>query len=124
MQINDIWEMFWGMRSRGFCRFYKNLYWGDSIKMHSQVKWRLSHGRGQFTIYCIKRADSDGDQLEIIHSAFLQQKYFRDNPAYIYGIANSYNEALELVLKITEEALEAGYEGRILDYLDDKDTKK
>ncbi len=92
--------------------------------MHSQVKWRLSHGRGQFTIYCIKRADTDGDQLEIIHSAFLQQKYYRDNPAFIYGIANSYNEALDLVLKITEEALEAGYEGRILDYLDDKDTKK
>ena len=92
--------------------------------MHSQVKWRLSHGRGQFTIYCLKRADSDGDRLDIIHSAFLQQKYFRDNPAYIYGIAGSYNEALDLVLKITDEAIKAGYEGRILDYLDDNDTKK
>ena len=92
--------------------------------MHSQVKWKLYHGSGQFTIYCIKRADSDGDQLDIIHSAFLQQKYFRDNPAYIYGIASSYKEALDLVLKITEEAMEAGYEGRILDYLDDKDNKK
>ena len=124
MQSNDNWEMFWGMKSRGFCRFYKNLYWGDSVKMHSQVKWKLYHGSGQFTIYCIKRADSDGDQLDIIHCAFLQQKYFRSNPAYIYGIAGNYKEALDIVLKITQEALEAGYEGRLLEYLDSKDTKK
>ena len=112
------------MRSKGFCRFYKKLYWGNSVKMHSQVKWRLYHGRGQFTIYCVKRADSDNDQLDIIHCAFLQQKYFRTNPAYIYGIAGNYKEALDIVLKITEEAMEAGYEGRLLDYLDSQDTNK
>ena len=121
MQSNDIWEMFWGMRKRGFCRFYKNLYWGDSVKKHSQVKWKLYHGSGQITIYCIKRADSDGDQLDIIHCAFLTQPYFRTNPAYIYGVAGSYNEALDIVIKITEEALNAGYEGRLLDYLDSRE---
>lgn len=123
MQSNDIWEMFWGMKKRGFCRFYKNLYWGDSVKKHSQVKWKLYHGSGQFTIFCVKRAESEGDQLDIIHCAFLQQPYFRSNPAYIYGIAGSHEEALEIVLKIAQEALDSGYEGRLLDYLDSLDNK-
>lgn len=92
--------------------------------MHSQVKWKLYHGSGQFTIYCIKRADSKGDQLDIIHCAFLQQKYFRDNPAYIYGVAGNYKEALDIVLKISDEATEAGYEGRLLDYLDARENNK
>ena len=112
------------MRKRGFCRFYKNLYWGDSVKKHSLVKWKLYHGSGQLTIYCVKRAETEGDQLDIIHCAFLKQPYFRSNPAYIYGIAGNYNEAMDIVLKITEEAIRAGYEGRLIDYLDCADNNK
>ncbi len=110
------------MKKRGFCCFYKNLYWGDSVKKHSLVKWNLYHGRGQFTIFCVKRADTAGDQLDIIHCAFLKQPYYRTNPAYIYGIASGYGEALDLVLRITEEANAAGYEGRILEYLDSREN--
>ena len=40
------------------------------------------------------------------------------NPAYIYGIAGSYNEALDMVVDMTTKANEAGFEGRIVDYLD------
>ena len=112
----------YSMKRKGFCRFYKELYWGDSVKKHSLVKWRLYHGRGQFTIYCIQRAFGEGDQLDIIHCAFLKQPYYQENPAYIYGIAGSYAEALDLIVKITEEALAAGYEGELLKYLDSKVT--
>ncbi len=111
------------MKKKGFCRFYKELYWGDSVKTRSMVKWRLYHGRGQFNIFCIQRALADGDQLDIIHCAFLKQPYYQEHPAYIYGIAGSYDEALDLVVKITKEALAAGYEGRLLEYLDLKDTQ-
>ena len=111
------------MKKRGFCRFYKDLYWGDSVKNHTLVKWRLYHGRGQFTCFCIQRPFADSDQLDIIHCAFLKQSYYRNNPAYIYGIAGSHDEAVEIVVKIAEEALAAGYEGRILEYLDSKAEK-
>ncbi len=111
------------MKKRGFCRFYKELYWGESVKNHSLVKWRLYHGRGQFTIFCVQRATTSGDQLDIIHCAFLQQAYYKEYPAYIYGIAGSYEEALDIVVNITQEALEAGYEGRLLDYLDSRNEK-
>ncbi|MBQ7614884.1 MAG: hypothetical protein IJU77_07545 [Butyrivibrio sp.] len=111
------------MKNKGFCRFSKELYWGESVKKHSLVKWRLYHGRGQFTIFCIQRPFADSDQLDIVHCAFLKQPYYREHPAYIYGIAGSKKEALDLVVKITEDALAAGYEGRILEYLDSKAEK-
>ena len=45
------------------------------------------------------------DQLEIYHCAFLQQKYYKKHPPYIIGIARKYDEALDIVVKITKEAL-------------------
>ncbi len=110
------------MKKKSFCRFYKGLYWGESVKNHSLVKWRLIHGKGQFTIYCIKRALSDADQLDIIHCAFLKQPYFLTDPAYVYGIAGSYSEALDIVVKISDEACAAGFDGRLIEYLDNKPT--
>ena len=108
------------MKQKGFCRFYPELYWGESVKKHTLVKWRLYHGRGQFTIFCVVRAQSQSDQLDIIHCAFLKQPYFRSNPAYVYGIAGSHSEALNLVLQITQEAQDKGYEGNLIKYLDER----
>ncbi len=119
-----IWEKYYSMKNRGFCRFYKELYWGESVKKHTLVKWRLYHGRGQFTIYCIVRAMSDSDQLDIIHCAFLKQQYFNNNPAYVYGIAGSRKEAIEVVIRMTDEANKAGYEGKVLDYLNSRVPQK
>ena len=106
------------MKKKGYCRFYKDLYWGDSVRKHSLVKWRLKNGRIQPSIFCIQKAQTDSDQLDIMHCAFLKQPFYLENPAYIYGIAGSYNEALELVVKISEEADKAGFPGRVREYLD------
>ena len=106
------------MKKRGYCRFYRELYWGDSVKKHSLVKWRLKNGRIQPSVFCIQKALTDSDQLDIIHCAFLKQPFYLENPAYIYGIAGSYDEALELVVKISDEASRAGFEGKIKEYLD------
>ena len=106
------------MKNKGFCRFYKDLYFGESVKRHTYAKWQLFHGKGGLGTFCIMRAVSDGDQLDIVNSMVLKQPYYKSNPAYIYGIAGSYNEALDLIVRITEDALAAGYEGRLLDYLE------
>ena len=69
-------------------------------------------------MFCIQKALTDSDQLDIIHCAFLKHPFYLENPAYIYGIAGSYDEALELVVKISDEASRAGFEGKIKEYLD------
>lgn len=86
-------------------KFYKKLYVGESIKNPNKVKWKLRHNAGQFQIYVIALAGGD-DQLEIYHCAFLQQKYYKKYPPYIIGIAGNYDEAVGIVIRITQEALE------------------
>lgn len=103
---------------KGFCEFYKKLYWGASVKKHTVVKWKLWHGSGQFGIFCITRATNGIDQLDIINCAFLKQPYFRQHPVYIYGIAGGYEEAVDIVLRISQEASIAGKDGKLLEYLD------
>ncbi len=101
----------------GFCRFYKHLYWGESVKWHSLVKWKLLTGRGQFKIFCITEALGKSDQLEIVHCAFLRQLFYKAHPVMIYGIASGYDEAVDIILKISQEASNAGMDGRLIDYL-------
>ena len=86
-------------------KFYKKLYVGESIKNPNKVKWKLRHNAGQFKVYVIALAEGDG-QLEIYHCAFLQQKYCKKNPPYVIGIAGDYKEAVNIVIRITEEAIE------------------
>lgn len=85
-------------------KFYKYLYVGDTIKSPSKVKWKLKHHAG-VQVYVITTAHG-ADQLEIFHSAYLQQRYFRYHPPVIVGIASDYNEAIQIIMKITQECLE------------------
>lgn len=109
-------------KKRGFCRFYKQLYYGQSVKNHVLVKWKLKTGRGQFGLYCVVKAEGGLNQLELINCAFLRQKYYLYHPAYVYGIAGGYEEAMDIILRISQEASIAGMDGRLLDYLLSKEA--
>ncbi|WP_408071187.1 hypothetical protein [Butyrivibrio sp. JL13D10] len=106
------------MAIRGYCTFAKKLYIGDSVKNARLVKWKLKHGAGQLFIYVITSSDIPDGQIEIKHCAFLKQKYFKRHPAYIYGIAGSYNEAMDIVMKMFDEASMSGLTGDIKTYLE------
>ncbi|MDE7016999.1 MAG: hypothetical protein K2P65_05400 [Lachnospiraceae bacterium] len=87
-------------------KFYKNLYIGDTIKDSNKVKRKIKHHAKQLTVFVIMLASGDG-QLEICHTMLLRQPYYRkkENAPFIIGIAGSYEEAVGLVCKITEEAV-------------------
>ncbi len=105
------------MTIKGYCTFHNNLYVGDSIKNPVLVKWKLKHGAGQLSIYVITEAVCDTDQLDIYHCAFLKQKYYKKHPAHVYGIASSYKEAIDLVIKISDESHVYGMDGNLIGYL-------
>ncbi|MBO6239390.1 MAG: hypothetical protein J6O61_00750 [Butyrivibrio sp.] len=109
------------MVKKRFCEFYKNLYWGSSVNNKALVKWKLSHGAGQISVFCVTRALNSKDQLDIIHCAFLKQPFFKEHPSFVYGIATSRDEAVDIVLRISQEASMAGLDGRLLDYLDSRE---
>ncbi|MBO5056803.1 MAG: hypothetical protein J6C64_10695 [Lachnospiraceae bacterium] len=96
-------------------KFYKYLYIGDTVKEPAKVKRRLKRHAGQL-IYVICIA-SGNDQLEIFHSAYLKQKYYRYHPPVIVGIASNYEEAVDIVMQITKESLLATGGCNLKEYL-------
>lgn len=92
-------------------RFHKELYVGSSIQNAGSVKWRLKHHAGSLRIFVITLAGGS-DQLEIYHSAVLQQKYYKKHPLYIVGIAGGYDEAVTLLRQMIADVYEktGGYQ--------------
>lgn len=96
-------------------KFYKYLYIGDTVKNPAKAKRRLKLHIGQL-LYVITISQGQ-DQLEIYHSAYLKQRYYRHHPPVIIGIASSRQEAVELVIRITRECLLATGECDLKEYL-------
>lgn len=100
-------------------RFYRKLYTGKSIADVRRVKWKLRVNAGQMNLYVIALCKGR-DQLEIYHCAYLQQKFYRKYPPFIIGIANGYEEALEIVEQIAKEAYESNGDCNLKKYLRDR----
>lgn len=101
-----------------YCEFDKNLYVGQSLKNLPLVKWKMQHGAGQLSVYAICKAGNPHDQLDIVHCGVLTQKFFRNNPVHVYGLAAGYTEALDMVVMISVRASECGMDGDLLGYLE------
>lgn len=100
-------------------KFYKQLYVGESVKHPEKIKWKLRFRAGTPEIYCIVLAHGT-DQLEIVHSAIYLQKYYKKHIPYVIGIAASYKEALDIVVRITQEAVSTNGNGDLKAYLLDE----
>lgn len=96
-------------------KFYRYLYVDDRIKNLSKIKWKLKHHAG-VQVYVIAVAHG-ADQLEIYHSAYLKQRYFRYHPPVIVGIASGYDEAVQIIIKITQECLSCTGACNLKEYL-------
>lgn len=83
-------------------RFYKELYVGEEVKNLTKKKINLKIGKGFLNFYIITLAQND-DQLNIFKASQLKQKLFDKKSLKIVGIANNYNEAVQLVVQITED---------------------
>lgn len=99
-------------------KFYKNLYIGDTIKNPDRVKRKIKHHARQLQVFVIMLALGDG-QLEICHSMLLRQPFYKkkENEPYIIGIAGNYEEAVEIVCKITREAVAQNENADLKQYL-------
>lgn len=50
-------------------------------------------------VYVITLSEQN-DLMDIYHNALLKQPYYRKNPPYVIGIADSYSAAVDLVQNI------------------------
>lgn len=102
--------------------FFDNLYLGTGIPNVSKIKKQIL--KRSFFVNAYVIALSEGaDQLDIFDAKILRQSFYRKNPRTIVGIAADYDEAVELILQITQDALTQGYDGKLKQFLIDMETK-
>lgn len=98
--------------------YYKYLYLSDKIKRkRDKIIRRIEKNKIQHDIYLLLLPGNDRNQLEIIHTGFLLQPDYPKEELFVVGIANSYDAALELVEKITQEVYDNTNGVNIRDYI-------
>lgn len=96
---------------------YPRLYVGESVKNPNKLIHKLQKHAKRIDAYVITLSKNPYDQLEIYKAGYLSQKYYRENPPYIIGIAAHYEEAVEIITRIAEETVAARGDCRLKEYL-------
>ena len=86
-------------------RFSKHLYLSPNIRHPSVLKRRIKRGAGNLSAYVLiaPRDPDSGPQFEVMHCAFLQQRYYKETDPVIIGIAEGRWEALLLCRQIIQD---------------------
>lgn len=98
-------------------KFYTPLYVGEGVRHLRSIKRKLKCGWLIKDAYLITFA-AGKDLLEIYDAKVFSQKYYKNFPRLIVGIASDYEEAVELVIKMMEETLNKRGDCNIKAYLE------
>lgn len=85
-------------------KFYKRLYVGESIRDPESVKNGLLQNQLQFSVFVIAVSSSE-DQLDIVDSKMLLQPFWDKENLLVVGLAGSRDEAIRLVISMTERVV-------------------
>lgn len=85
-------------------RYYRHIYLAEGLeKKKDKIIKKLENNKFQVSIHLIVLPQNEKNHLEIINSVLLLQPDFPKEDYFVVGISKSYDDALELVEKITEE---------------------
>lgn len=85
-------------------KYYYNLYMDEYVKDNQgKIRKKIEKDKWQLQIYLITLAKNSVNHLEIFPSALLLQKAVSKDELFIVGMTSNYENALELVEKITQE---------------------
>lgn len=90
-------------------------YISESIKKPKRVLDQINSGKLKLTYFVIT-IDEGQEQLNIYPSFVLKQKYYQNLPMEIVGLADNYDNALEMVRVMVEDTLAANGNCNIKDY--------
>ena len=106
-------------------KWYSDLYIGEKAnKKTKSIIRKINKGQGQITAFVITLAYNEEDQLEVFNASLLLQQLARETCPMIIGIASGYDEAIELVTRITEEVYQETGTTDIRAYLEEKEVAR
>ncbi len=90
-------------------KYHPKLYLGESINVEKldKLKKKLEKKPLFSGAFLVALSRNPSDQLEIYAARQLAQSYYQKNPPYIIGLAGSHEEAVGLVVRMTEECLQS-----------------
>ena len=88
------------MQIKFYCDLYVSECWRE--KKNKIIK-KLKENRIQPQVYIVALSQGDQNELEFFSSILLKQHVFEHAELFIVGIADGYDEALDLTEKITGE---------------------
>lgn len=103
-------------------KWMNGIYIGRGMKRSAlrKTKADLNAGRPVFGKYLITLGMGEHSQLEIVNTANLIQKTVCARTPMIVGAANDYDDAVQLVIKITEDVLKETGDADIRKYFEEK----
>lgn len=99
--------------------YHPKLYLGESMNYGDMVKIKAQFNiqPSKVDIFLITRSMNEHDQLDIFHAKYLEQKYYTDHPVYVFGMAKSKEEAINLIEKLMQECVTARGDANLTAYL-------
>ena len=103
----------------GKLKFAQNLYLGEGIAPEKldKLKKRLNKKPLLAKVYLITPARNPADQLDIFDARQLVQPHYKDEEFLVLGMASGYEDALQLIERITGECLKARGDCNLREYL-------
>lgn len=99
--------------------YREDLYLSESIDVTKLDKIKKTLERRPLVsgVFVIAISQNTSDQLDIISSKMLTQRYYVNNPLTIVGLAKSNEEALSVVKRIVEDCMKVRGDCAIKEYL-------
>ena len=103
----------------GKLKFAQNLYLGEGIAPEKldKLKKRLNKKPLLANVYLITPARNPVDQLDIFDARQLVQPHYKDEEFLVLGMASGYEDALQLIERVTGECLKARGDCNLREYL-------
>ena len=103
----------------GKLKFAQNLYLGEGIAPEKldKLKKRLNKKPLLANVYLITPARNPADQLDIFDARQLVQPHYKDEEVLVLGMASGYEDALQLIERVTGECLKARGDCNLREYL-------
>lgn len=107
------------LKSNNKLSFSPGLYLGEGIKERNlgKIKQKLNSNPFSANVMLIALSENESDQLDIISSKQLIWPLYKEKPLSVVGISKDYDGAVELVLRITHECLDARNDCSLKEYL-------
>ena len=103
----------------GKLKFAQNLYLGEGIAPEKldKLKKRMNKKPLLANVYLITPARNPADKLDIFDARQLVQPHYKDEEFLVLGMASGYEDALQLIERITGECLKARGDCNLREYL-------